>query len=403
MEMSETQDELTAAINAEEDKKFHMNKKDGDGDEENLGGLDDLDWAEEGEGDEKDKSNPEAFMVKRRQISILAVPPLSNPSKSKMDDFMKNMSEYCPKVKEISELIEKNVGKHVVYSSFVKVGVSLVEQVLINKGWINYLKLKKEGNGIPAKYKGKVYAIWSGDTKDAEKTIIKNAVNAKDNIFGDKIRVIIGSPSIKEGVSFKHIQHMHLLDAVWNLSAKDQVEGRAVRFCSHVDIKPEHVKAGLKRTVIIHVFKMIPREGGKTKKTCDQIIYDVIIPKKALLVKAGESALKKVSLDHYLFRELYPHSKNGDQKADNSPSSPKENEKVNKKWPTPTYDENGKSHIDLSDEENVLMKQKKMKKPANTCPKPRRPDGMGNCMMGYVKRENVHGDECCYKVRGKKA
>ena len=189
---------------------------------------------------------------------------------------------------------------------------------------------------------------------------------------------------------------MHLLDAVWNLSAKDQVEGRAVRFCSHVDIKPEHIKAGLKRTVVIHVYKMIPRTGGLTKMTCDQIIYDIIIPKKALLVKAGESALKKVSLDHYLFRELYSHS-----------HSPKENTNTNteqNKWPTPTYDENGKSHIDLSEEENVMMKKGKIPKVKNTCPKPRRPDGItGNCMVGYVKRDNVHGHECCYKVRGKKA
>ena len=68
-----------------------------------------------------------------------------------------------------------------------------------------------------------------------------------------------------------------------------------------------------------------------------------------MLVKAGESALKKVSLDHYLFRELYSHS-----------HSPKENTNTNteqNKWPTPTYDENGKSHIDLSEEENVMMKK----------------------------------------------
>ena len=52
----------------------------------------------------------------------------------------------------------------------------------------------------------------------------------------NKIKVLIGSPSIKEGISFKHIQHIHLIDPVWNIAGKKQIEGRAIRFCSHFDI-----------------------------------------------------------------------------------------------------------------------------------------------------------------------
>ena len=376
IEMSKTQDRLTARLNPKR-------KEESKGE---ISDLDDLKWNDEGEeAEEAEEADPEAFMVKRRQISIVGVEEAyaKAMTKAKMEEVIGNMSEFCPKIKEIVNLIENNIGKHLIYTNFVKVGVNLIEQVLISKGWVNFLgssgsKGSKGNKGY--KGNGKVYAIWSGDTKDVDKTLIKNVANSKDNVYGDNIRVIIGSPSIKEGVSFKHIQHLHLLDAVWNISAKDQIEGRAVRFCSHVDITDE----ALKRKVFIHIYKMIPRIGGKTKLTCDEIIYDRIIPKKERLIRAGESALRKVSIDHYLYRELY---------------SPKVNNAANL---NSLNSKNSKSPIDLSEEEDVLMKKQKMKKVGNTCPKPRRPDGKtGECNVGFVKRENVHGDECCYKVRGK--
>ena len=364
LEMSVTQDVLTAKINVGYKKS------------------DDLDEFEGGD-DVNDAEETEAFMVKRRQISIVAIQKTGALSKEQMDQILGNMPEYCPKIKKIVNLIETSVGKHVVYTNFVNVGINVLEHVLMSKGWVNFLKLKKYSKADLEPYKGKVYAVWSGKTKDVDKQHIKNVINAKDNIYGDKIRVIIGSPSIKEGVSFKHVQHLHLLDAVWNISAKDQVEGRAVRFCSHVDIKAEH--DGLERKVIIHVYKMMPRNGGKVMKTCDQIIYDDIIPKKEKMVKAGESALRKVSIDHYLYRNLYPMY----------PNNPNGN---SKNWPKPKYDDLGRSHIDLTEEEDILMKKGKTKAIKTTCPKPRRPDGEGLCKEGYLKKQNVHGDECCYKV-----
>ena len=196
-------------------------------------------------------------------------------------------------------------------------------------------------------------------------------------MFGDKIRVIIGSPSVKEGVSFKHIQHLHLLDPVWNQSAKTQIEGRAIRFCSHVDIN-EKVDMPLKRNVIIDIYKLVPRLDGLINQTCDQKRYDDIIPGKHKLIKAGDSALRKVAIDHYLFRNLY----------------------VGKKLPSPkSSDNSAKSDIGLLDRENIYLKKQQIrKKKQSTCqPKSRRPDALGNCINGHYMKKNVHGDDCCYK------
>ena len=81
-------------------------------------------------------------------------------------------------------------------------------------------------------------------------------------------------------MSFKHVQHVHMMDPVWNQSLKSQIEGRAIRFCSHVDIDPI-VNAPLKRSVVLHQYKITNTPKIKNfGPSCDSYIYDGIILKK---------------------------------------------------------------------------------------------------------------------------
>ncbi len=311
--------------------------------------------------DEKD-----AFMAKQRQASIACFPnSIFDPKK---------VSEYAPKIKHLVSQIESHKGKHIVYSSFIKNGLDFVEKALKSKGWKSYT----EAN--PTDYK--VYAIWDGSAKDAEKQQIKDVVNSKDNIDGRKIKVILGSPSVKEGVSFKHIQHLHLLDPVWNQSAKTQVEGRAIRFCSHIDISKDH--PFLKRQVVVHIYKLTPRKHGLVENTPDFIIYDEVIPKKFKNVQAAENALKKVAIDYYLFRNMYDQN--------------------NLNLLSPDYNSGLISPISIDTADNVPLRKKAQRKSkATTCPKPRRPDPItGDCNLGFELRPNNQGFPCCYKIRQSK-
>ncbi len=308
----------------------------------------------------------EQFMSKQRQISLACMP---NSKILNVDVILGNMNEYCPKIVKMIEVINKEPGKHIVYSNFVKSGLKIVEAALKREGWMNLFEVINDSK----KWKeSKVYALWDGSVKDKDKQTIKGIVNSKDNIFGDKIKIILGSPSIKEGVSFKHIQHIHLLDPVWNQSAKTQVEGRAIRYCSHVDITDSHKP--LKREVVVDIYKSKPRPRGLVEKTCDEIIYDDIIPRKTKLVKAAENALKKVAIDHYLFRNMYSNSK----------------------LKTP---DSSKSDIELDRHDDVAINMKaKKNKTKNTCPKKRRPNEDGICPENTFKKKNKQGFECCYKV-----
>jgi hypothetical protein len=63
-----------------------------------------------------------------------------------------------------------------------------------------------------------------------------------------------------EGVDFKNVRQVHLLDPWWNDSRMQQVIGRGVRFCSHKDLPPD------KRVVDVFIHLASLGTGQKVQK-----------------------------------------------------------------------------------------------------------------------------------------
>jgi hypothetical protein len=319
---------------------------------------------QEGKNSKNENDDSESFMMKQRQACI------SVYDYTRIDKILRNLDKYAPTLKRLFNLIENNIGKHLIYSNFVQRCLYIIKAYLDSKGWVNYLD-------NPQKYKKyKSYIIWDGTLKDKDKQDIKNILNSVRNIDGKIIRVILGSPSIKEGISFKHIQHFHQIDPVWNISAKEQIEGRCIRYKSHDDID-ENSK--LKKKVIIHNYISVPldSENGLITETCDEKIYNKIIPAKDKLIKDIKKVLHKLSIDYYLYNSQV---KEMDSRSNSSSSL----------------------NINLSELFKKKIKkgnQKEKKDKANIknrCPFMRRPVN-GICSNGTILRLNTHGNECCYK------
>jgi len=305
----------------------------------------------------KDERMPSLFLLGQRQISISAL------NYTEVDKVLENLKEYAPKLKRLFLLIKKLKGKHVVYSNFISYCLNVIKIYLDKKGWVNYTD----------KYKTKpykTYVLWDATLNDNDKQNVKSILNSVQNMDGKLIRVVLGSPSIKEGISFKHCQHLHQIDPVWNPSAKEQIEGRCVRYQSHSDIPLDH--PFLKREVVIHNYKSVPRRKGLVMQTCDQRIYDIIIPRKTKLLNKINNGLKKISIDHYLY------------KSPSQQVSPKSKSFSNS------------ISIKTDDDIVELVKSRKELKVASTCPKPRRPVD-GKCPDNFEIRLNPQKFECCYK------
>jgi hypothetical protein len=195
------------------------------------------------------------------------------------DEILNNLEKYSVKFHNIMGKIKRMKGKVFIYSAFKNHGgLKSMIKVLNAFGYKNYSKF---GKGK------KRYAIWSGDEKNSLKDEIRDLYNKKENLYGDNLKIILGSPSIKEGVSLKAVRQVHVIEPYWNKSRLEQVIGRASRYCSHILLPKDE------RDVKVYVY--ICKKSGKDI-TVDQYIRK-LSDEKNKIIKKFENAIKESAVD----------------------------------------------------------------------------------------------------------
>jgi hypothetical protein len=230
---------------------------------------------------------PQNFFLGSRIISNIAFPN-KNIADSGFESFdnnylkTKNIGNYSIKFLKIYRNIKKSNGPVFVYSNFKDYGglKSFIKFIEYN-GWKNYLE---HGEGK------KRFCIWTGDESQKIKDEIKCVFNNPNNFDGSKIKMMLGSPSIKEGVSLLRVKQVHILEPYWNLSRIHQIIGRAFRFCSHKDLSKDN------RFVQVYIYLSV----YPNVKTIDQYILSTA-NKKQKLINEFENALKEAAIDCNLF------------------------------------------------------------------------------------------------------
>jgi hypothetical protein len=231
-----------------------------------------------------------SFMLGGRIISNIAYPNRKFNEKG-FESFdgkyleLENLKKFSIKFYKILKKVERCNAPVFFYSGFKEHGgIEDFKRVLEYHGYSNFLDHDKGK---------KRYAIWSGDENSKQKDLIREVVNSKENADGSKIKIILGSPAIKEGVSLLRIRQVHILEPYWNMSRLEQVIGRAVRFCSHKDLPKDE------RLVNIYIYLAI---DSLKEMSIDQQILSLALRKK-ILVEQFETVLKKSSIDYYLFNK----------------------------------------------------------------------------------------------------
>ena len=244
---------------------------------------------------------PNNFFIGSRIISNIAFPNklvnkagLNALTKKAMN--LENLHIYSTKYYEIIKRILKSSGTIFIYSNFREYGglMSFIK-VLEHYKFVNFLTHDQGRNR---------YAIWSGDESIEQKEKLKDVFNSKSNYNGSRIKIILGSPAIKEGVSLLRVRQVHIMEPYWNMSRLEQVIGRAIRFCSHKDVEPE------KRIVKVYIYiATIPTELAIKEKeekleptiTVDEHIYNMALTKDKLNSKF-EQIIKESAIDRRLFQ-----------------------------------------------------------------------------------------------------
>ena len=133
---------------------------------------------------------------------------------------------YSTKFSSIIDLSLSCNGPVFIFSNFLSFGVKSLGYILEACGLTKY---PNNDNG-----KGR-YFIWSSESSiNTELTSnAKKDFNSYNNKNGSILKIILGTRSVMEGVSFKNVKQVHLADPWWNEARIEQIAARAVRFCSH--------------------------------------------------------------------------------------------------------------------------------------------------------------------------
>ena len=193
------------------------------------------------------------------------------------------LEKYSLKFLKILRKVNNCSGTIFIYSNFKEYGgIKVLARMLDCNGYRDY---NVHGHGR------KRYAIWSGDEKPTYKSELKAVFNRPENADGSQLKIIMGSPSLKEGVSLLRVQQVHILEPYWNMSRILQIVGRAVRFCSHKDVDIE------KRLVKIYIYLAVHED---LKESIDQRIMRIALNKRSVNLEF-ERALKEDAIDCTLF------------------------------------------------------------------------------------------------------
>jgi hypothetical protein len=144
-----------------------------------------------------------------------------------------------------------------------------------------------------------------------------------ENADGSDIRVVIASPKVSEGVDFRNVRQIHVIDPWFNMSRIEQVLGRGMRTCSHTSLPFEQQNC----TIYLHVCRYADSE----KETVDEYIYRVFVEEKGIKIAKVKRIVMESAMDCQLqesinslpsqWRDelLIPQIRNQDKKETNLP------------------------------------------------------------------------------------
>ena len=219
-----------------------------------------------------------------RTTSNFCYPDITHYYKLTDADFkLNNLPKYSCKYTKLIKHVKKATGTIFIYSNFRKMGglASLTRALLMN-GFFDYTTDGEGPNRI---------ALWTSKTNVEYRELIRNVFNRKSNVDGSSIKIILGSPSMKAGVSLLRLSEVHIVEPYWNQNQLQQVIGRGVRFCSHADLPEKD------RNVNVYIYVSVHK---LLRESVDQRIMNIAIKKK-LINKQFEQALKEAAVDCELF------------------------------------------------------------------------------------------------------
>ncbi|AFX92614.1 hypothetical protein CE11_00588 [Megavirus courdo11] len=219
-------------------------------------------------------------------------------------EFLKYYESDYPKSKLVTEMYQSSPkmtaivfmsyispGKVMIYTNYVVMEGIDVMKIYLRMAGYNDFTISKENLG---------YCEYHGRIDPTDRVKIKNMFNDKNNVYGNKCKIIMLSPSATEGIQLLNIRQEHIMEPYWTEVRIQQVMGRGIRQCSHRDLPMSERVVNIYRYKVIKPAQLDPDDTVRI--TTDQHIEDQA-KAKANLIESFLGAMKEVAIDCELFKE----------------------------------------------------------------------------------------------------
>tara|TARA_Y100001958_G_scaffold157683_1_gene153395 strand:- start:2172 stop:4391 length:2220 start_codon:yes stop_codon:yes gene_type:complete len=192
-----------------------------------------------------------------------------------------NIGKYSGKIEKICEAIMQSTGVILVYSQYIDGGLVPIALALEERGFIRGGNLKSLFKTPPVEtidaitltnredgrpFQAAQYAMITGDKSLSPNNPVEiKRLTDTDNKDGSKIKVVLISQAGSEGLDFKFIRQVHILEPWYNMNRIEQIIGRAVRTCSHKNLPFEE------RNVELYLYGTVLTD--KTIEAADVYVY----------------------------------------------------------------------------------------------------------------------------------
>lgn len=169
--------------------------------------------------------------------------------------------------------------------------VTLDEKSSASQEFFNVDTIKKNRNR---------FAVITGNSVSpyVADRIINSLYNNPKNLYGDYLRIILGSHVIGEGSSLFAVRQLHITSPHWNNAVTKQAIGRGLRAFAHDLLPPEERYIKVYR----HASVFVSDKKASDKKSIDMRMYK-LSEDKDIAIKKVERAMKESAVDCFLNRK----------------------------------------------------------------------------------------------------
>jgi len=214
---------------------------------------------------------------------------------------------YSQKIATILQAIQDSSGIVLVYSEFIDAGIVPLALALEEAGYARFQHPRHRSPNLlvhpattarpPARPPtlGSYAMITGNRTYSPSNTDELAALTSRENLYGERVRVVLISRAGAEGLDFKNIRQIHIMEPWYNMSRIEQIIGRGVRNLSHCQLPFEE------RNVEIYMYATQTSDGAPT---ADTYLYELAF-KKAKQIGRVSRLMKESSVDCILHQEQH--------------------------------------------------------------------------------------------------